>query len=192
MGFWSWLTGKRARPSSPGEAALPRSTAMGSAKPVQGAVVTQDTIRNAEKVVEQTEQAVRDLEQSFSEMAGLSKPDPDKLKAQEAHHKEVLARLLNKHKWAEALQVLEQRSDDRRLAHAKPVKEDEDLKEVLRSSILASLLEGGHLAEASAFLQERAEQATRRTDWIRTDVRTRNRLVKGQLDTMRNEGRGKS
>jgi hypothetical protein len=191
MSFWSRLTGKRRRVSPPGEAGQPLPVDATSSYGKQVAQGTRDKIRASEKVVEETERAVRDLEQSYSEMAGLSKPDPARLGTQETHHREVLKWLLKARRWREALQALEQRTDERRRVHAKPVKEDEDLKVVLRSRILAGLLEGGHFLEASAFLKERAEQASRRIDEIHTDVRTRNRLVKGQLDTMRNEGRRK-
>jgi hypothetical protein len=192
MSFWSRLTGKHRRVPQPGEAGQPRPVDAELFYGTQVAQGTLDEIRHAEKVVENTERAVRDLEQSYSEMAGLSKPDPVKLRNQETQHREELERLLHRQKWAKALQLLEQRTDDRRWVHAKPVKEDEDLKVVLRSKILDSLLEGGHLVEASAFLNARSEQATRRIDEIHTDVQTRNRLVKGQLDTMLNLRRGKS
>jgi hypothetical protein len=149
----------------------------------------QGYMRDVEKTVESAERSFRELEASAHVPKALPRSTLDRLKKEEALHKEVLARLLLKHDWAEALRVMEQRSDKRR-NWWEPVAEEEDLKVVLRSRILATMLEAGLLAEASKFLHERATRAHRRIVDLRTDLRARNRLRQGQVDMVTGKARG--
>lgn len=170
---------KSAQQSAPGKQTLQ----------VQDIRDTQDYMKDVEKTVESAERDVRELEESMSGFTEHSRSSLDMLKKEEALHKKVLARLLSNNDWAEALRLMEQRSDERRHFWLSPDVEEEDLKVVLRSRILTTLLEVGRLKEASIFLYERSNQANRRVADIRITLRARNRLRQGQVDMITGRNR---
>ena len=195
MGLWSRLNGRVGRRPEPRDVTEPPATAP-SADRAQDLLDTLRTLKDLEGAVESAERSVREVERSYTEGFKLDRGRHEgqyreRLEKEETRHKKVMAEHLRKHHWLEALTALEQHSDERRIAHAMPVEEEEDLKVALRSRILGTLFEGGRLAEASTFLSDRSRQAYESAAEIRANMQARNRLRQGQMDTLTGKARAR-
>lgn len=134
--------------------------------------------------VERAERKVRETAGQCARLNRLTRDQLDKLNAKEAHHKEVVSRLLKNGQLLEALVILEQRADDRFYGNTVPVPEDEDLMVGLRKKTIVMTIQAGDSHRATEILLERLNKAADRISRMNDKLERSVRIGRAALESM--------